>query len=163
MSGVYMNELHKLYFSAHHGALTNNNGGFYQLGKSHGLEVKLLVAVKYLDHKERLGGLRPVVTQVAAKCRIWKGFVCKIERELMESGRVLTPNEIYNARDIAIGPGSKTMTEEEMFVLYQLCQAELTWSLKSYVYWMICCKGTIVLERTVLWWLNHSFPIRGRF
>ena len=35
--------------------------------ESYGLEVKLFVAVKYLDHKERRGGLRPVVTKVAAE------------------------------------------------------------------------------------------------
>ncbi len=70
-----MNELHKLYFAGHHGALANNNGEFYQRGKSYGLEVKLLVAAKDLDHKERLGGLGPVVTQVAAKCRVRKDFV----------------------------------------------------------------------------------------
>jgi hypothetical protein len=85
MAGGYMNELHMLYFAGHHGALMNNNGGFYQRGKSYGLEVKLLVAAKYLDHKERLGGLRPLVTQVVAECCVGKDFVCKIEREIMRT------------------------------------------------------------------------------
>ncbi len=131
MAGGYMDELHKLFFAGRHGALANDDGGFYQRGKSYGLEVKLLVAAKYLDHKERLGGLRHVVTQVAAECRIGKDIVCKIEHELMENDRVLTPNKIYNARDIAIGPGSKTMIKEEMFVLYQLYREDPTRSLKS--------------------------------
>ena len=56
------------------------------------MEVKLLAAAKYLDHKGRLGGLRPAVTQVAAKCHVGKDFVCKIECELMDNNRVLTPN-----------------------------------------------------------------------
>ena len=30
----------------------NSNGGFYQRGKSYGMEMKLFVAARYLDHKE---------------------------------------------------------------------------------------------------------------
>ena len=44
----------------------------------------LLIAVKYLDHKERLGGLRPALRRVAAECRVGKDFVAKIECELIE-------------------------------------------------------------------------------
>ncbi len=58
-----MHELYQLYFASSHGALVNSNGGFNQHGKSYGLDVKLFVAAKYLDHKERRGGLRPVVTR----------------------------------------------------------------------------------------------------
>jgi hypothetical protein len=54
------------------------------------------------------------------------------------------------------------MTEEDMFVLYQLYWAEPTRSLKSYIYWMFCCTGTIVLEVTMSRWFNHAFPIWGR-
>jgi hypothetical protein len=140
--------------------LTNNNCRFYQRGKSYGLEVELLVAAKYLNHKERLGVLRSVVTQVAAECHFGKDFVFKIECELMENDRVLTLDEIYIAHDIAIGPGSKTMAEE---VLYQLYWQEPTRSMKSYIYWLFCCTGTIMSKRTVSRWFNHAFPIRGRF
>jgi hypothetical protein len=45
---------------------------------------KLFVAAKYLDHKERLGGLRPSLRRVAAECRVGKDFVAKIECELIE-------------------------------------------------------------------------------
>jgi hypothetical protein len=55
--------------------------------------VKLFVAAKYLDHKERLGGLRPVVTKVTAECRVERHFVVKIEGELMENERILAPDE----------------------------------------------------------------------
>ena len=65
-----MDELQQLYFASRHGVLINDNGGYYQRGKTYGLEVKLLVAAKYLYHKERHGGLRPVLTKVAAECRV---------------------------------------------------------------------------------------------
>ena len=55
------------------------------------MEVKLFVAAKYLVHKERRGGLRPVLTKVAAECRVKRSFVSKINRELMENERVLVP------------------------------------------------------------------------
>jgi hypothetical protein len=60
-------DLQPLYFASRHGVSINDNGGYYQRGKAYGSEVKLFVAAKYLDHKERCGGLQPVVTKVAAE------------------------------------------------------------------------------------------------
>ena len=60
-----MYELNHQNFAASHGVLMNSNGGFYQHGKSYGMDTKLLVATKYLEHNARLGGLRPVLTEVA--------------------------------------------------------------------------------------------------
>jgi hypothetical protein len=48
----------------------------------------------HLDHKERLGGLRPVLTKVAAECRVGRDFVGIIEHEFMENEQVLAPEEI---------------------------------------------------------------------
>jgi len=162
MAGEHVNELHQLYFAGCHGFLVNSNAGFYQRGKSYGMETKLFVAAKYLDHKERLGGLRPVLTKVAAECHVGWDFVAKIERELEENDRVLTPEEIYLARDNPIGPGSMSMSREDFFVLYMLYRQQPTRSLKSYVYWLFCCTGTIVSESTVSRWFHDAFPIRGR-
>ena len=162
MAGEHVNELHQLYFAGRHGFLVNSNDGFYQRGKSYGMETKLFVAAKYLDHKERLGGLRPVLTKVAAECHVGRDFVAKIERELEENDRVLTPEEIYLARDNPIGPGSMSMSREDFFVLYMLYRQQPTRSLKSYVYWLFCCTGTIVSESTVSRWFHDAFPIRGR-
>jgi hypothetical protein len=136
-----VNEQHQLYFATRHDIMVNNNGGYYQRGKSYGLEVKLFVAAKYLDHKERLGGLWPVVTKVAAECHVGWDFVVEIERELMENERVLTPEEIYLACNNPIGLGSRIMSEEDFFLLYILYQQQPTRSLKSYVYWLFCCTG----------------------
>jgi hypothetical protein len=50
MAGDHTNELHQLYFSSRLIVLVNNNNGFYQRGKSYGMDMKLFVAAKYLDH-----------------------------------------------------------------------------------------------------------------
>ena len=70
-----MYELNHQNFAASHGVLMNSNGGFYQHGKSYGMDTKLLVATKYLEHNARLGGLRPVLTEVAEECRVGRDFV----------------------------------------------------------------------------------------
>ena len=144
-----VDELQQLYFASRHGVLNKDNGGFYQSGKTYGLEVKLFVAAKYLDHKERRGGLRPVLRKVAADCRVEWNFVAKIERELMENERVLAPDEKYLAHATnLVGPGSRSMSDEDFFLLYMLFLQEPMRSLKSYVYWLFCCTGTIVSEST---------------
>jgi transposase len=162
MEGGDINELHRLYFADQHNVLVNSNGGFYQRGKSYGMETKLFVAAKYLDHKEMRGELRPILSRIAAECRVGWDFVAKIERELVENDRVLTPKEVYLARDNPIGPGSMSMSGEDFYVLYILYRQEPTRSLKSYVYWLFCCTGTIVSESTVSRWFHFAFPISGR-
>jgi hypothetical protein len=149
------------HFAASHGVLMNINGGFYQHGKSYGMDTKLRVATKYLEHNARLGGSRPNLTEVAAECHVGRDFVIKIERELTEKGRILAPDEIVMGRDHPIGPGSKTMSGEDFYVLYILYRQEPTRSLKSYVFWLNYYTGTIVSERTVSRWFNDAFPIRG--
>jgi hypothetical protein len=91
-----------------------------------------------------------------------RNLYAKIKLELMENERVLAPEEIFLARANSIGPGSKSMSEEDFFVIYILYCQEPTRSLRSYVYWLFCCMGTIVLESTVSRWFNHAFLVRGR-
>jgi hypothetical protein len=49
------------------------------------MDTKLFVATKYLKHNERLGVSRPVLTEVAAECRVGRDFVAKIVCELIEN------------------------------------------------------------------------------
>ena len=73
MSETEMNELHRLFF-IQEGIAINKNGGYYQRGKSYGLEKKLLVAATYLDAKEQSisegRGPRPIITHVANECGV---------------------------------------------------------------------------------------------
>jgi hypothetical protein len=162
MAGDLTNELHQVYFSSRHGMLVNSNDGSYQHEKSYGMDMKLFVAANYLNHKERLGGLRLVLTKVAAVCRVGRDFVAKIERELIKNERVLAPEEIYMARAHPIGPGSRSMSGEDFYVLYILYRQQPTRSLRSYVYWLFCCTRPIVSESTVSRWFHFAFPIRGQ-
>jgi hypothetical protein len=74
-----VNKLHQLYFAISHGTLVNNNGGYYKGGKSYGMDVKLFVAAKYLNHKESLNVMQPVVSNAAVECHVCKKFDVKIE------------------------------------------------------------------------------------
>jgi hypothetical protein len=51
--------------------------------------MKLYVAAVYMDHMEKSGRKRPVMTQVARRYRVRKDFVIKVEGELMTNNRVL--------------------------------------------------------------------------
>ncbi len=154
-----MNELNHQSFAAHLGILMNNNGGFYQHGKLYCMDTKLFIATKYLKHNERLGGSRPVLTEVAAECRVGRDFVAKIECELIENNQVLAPEETFLGRDNPIGPGLKSMSGEDFYVLYILYWQEPTRLLKSYVYWLYYYTGTIVSANTVSRWFDDAFPI----
>ena len=94
--------------------------------------VKLFEATKYLDHKERLNGRRPGVTVVG------KTFVVRIERELMENAPIIAPEEMYLAPQAnSIGSGSRSMFDEDIFILYLLYWQQPTRLLKRYVYVLV--------------------------
>jgi hypothetical protein len=46
MEGGNVFELNHQNFAASHGVLMNSNGGFYQHGKSYGMDTKILVATR---------------------------------------------------------------------------------------------------------------------
>ncbi len=115
--------------------------------------MKLFVVAKYLNHKERLGGLRSFLTKVAAECQVGRDFVANIEHELMKNECVLVPEEIYMACAHPIGPGSRSMSGEDFYMLYILYRQQPTWLLRSSMYWPFCCKGKLCLR----------VPCRGGF
>jgi transposase len=156
-------QLHRdqIEFVMQHGVSINSNGGLYQHGKSYSFDKKLFVALVYMDHQERGSGQRPTLTLVATQCRVGRDFVAKVEKELNLNGRVLRPEEIFANRSMPRGPGSKSMTKEDGFVIYMLYRQNPSRSLKSYVYWLCFLTGTIVSESTVSRFFNKGFPIRG--
>ena len=103
----------------------NENWGFRQNGRG-GQRVFDDPAENQKDSAERRngvydyrvrGGLRPILSMIAAECRVGWDFVAKIERELVENDRVLTPKEVYLARDNPIGPGSMSMSGEILMII----------------------------------------------
>ena len=81
-----MYDMHRLFF-INRDIAVNQNGGFYQRGKSYSMEIKLRVAATYLDAKEKSidAGLgpRPVISRVASECGVGWHIVDKVEGELM--------------------------------------------------------------------------------
>ena len=154
-----MNELHQLFF-IEQGIALNKNDGYYQRGRSYGIEKKLLVAATYLDAKE-ICGTRPNITHIARQCSVGWEFVTKVEKELLSNGHVDAPEDIYKDRSGPSGPGSISLCAEDSFVLYQLYRGKPTRSLKSYVSWLFYHTGTIVSESTVSRFFLYGFPIRG--
>ena len=159
-----MYELHRLYF-AQANVEVNQNGGYYQRGTSYPIHTKLKVAATYLEHKERLLGSRPNISLVARECNVGWHFVEKIENELFIEGHVLAPKDIYRRRseNAPHGPGSLTLSDTDVFVLYRLYRKNPQRSLRSYVNWLFYHTGTIVSESTVSRFFNHGFLIAGRF
>jgi hypothetical protein len=113
------------------GILVNKSGGYYQQGKPYGMDAKVFVAAKYLNHKERLNEMRPVMSKVALECHFCKTFVVKIEHELKENSHILAPGEITLACGLLIGPRSSSMSDEEIFILCLLYWQDPTWSQKA--------------------------------
>ena len=159
-----MTELHQL-FVAERGVCTNQNGGYYQRGKSYSLDKKMFVAATLLDEKEKAvaSGLGPYVniSHISRLCRVGWHFVKKIEGELLNVGHVVSPEEVIQERNQLSGPGSKTLDEIDSFVLYSLYQKQPTRSLASYVNWLYYYTGTIVSKSTVSRFFRHGFLIRG--
>ena len=143
-------ELFQLKFSQEQGSSLNSSGGFYQRGKSYGMETKLFVAATYLDCQERCNGKHLSIRKIASHCRVGKDFVIKIICELEKNaGQVVAPDIIYSNRNVPVGPGSIRLTSEDRFVLYCLYQKDPTRSLRSYVYWLFSYTGTIISESTI--------------
>ena len=118
-----MHDMHRLCF-INRGIAVNQNGRFYQRGKSYGMETKLLVAATYLDAKEKSidagFGPRPVISRVASECGVGWHFVEKVEGELLTEGHIIAPKDIYERWNCPIGPGSISMDPTDWFVLYRL-------------------------------------------
>lgn len=101
-----------------YGFKSNKQGGYYRRGRSYSLEKKLEVAEVYLLLRERKGGARPTINQVARQTKTTKKFVLKVEKELQYHGRVLDLKEIEQSRPS--GPGSICLDEFDVLILLKL-------------------------------------------
>ena len=54
---------------------------------------------------------------IAGKCRVGDKFVQKVERELSVHGRVLTPSEVLQNKEVPRGPGSIVLDKFDSAVL----------------------------------------------
>jgi hypothetical protein len=93
--------------------------------------------------------MRPSMSKVALECCGSKKFVVKIEHELMKDSRILAPEEILMARGLLIGPGSRSMSDEDIFILYLLYRQDPTRFLKAMYIGYFVAQGHCVKQYRV--------------
>jgi len=139
---------HAFDFNAHDGA--------YENGKSYGHEKKIEVATSLIA-AQNARGARPNISAIQKQCRVGWHFVRKVEKELLDYGRVLAPNEKPRHCKYK-GPGSKTLDEFDTWIILQLYLAEPSRCLPSYVRWLKQLIGTEVSESTISRFFKEAFP-----
>jgi len=148
-------------FAAQHGAEVNTNGGFYIRGKAHSIMKKMHVAEKYIQAKNR-GEQRPNHTRIAQQCQVSRGFVSKIETEILSNGQqILTPEEIRAATDRPCLPGANSLTDLDRFILVLLLEEKPYRLLRNYQQWLLYFTGTNVSTETISRFLKQGLPHKG--
>ena len=89
------------------------------------------------------------------------GYANKVAKEVDLRGTVTDPSIAYEEREGPRGPGSKSFSTRDCFVLLFLYLAEPSRTLSDYVHWLAYCTGTIVDRSTVSRWFLHAFPHSG--
>jgi hypothetical protein len=143
--------------------LVNQQGGIYRTGASLSYTKKLEVASAYSTERDAAAGRRPNITAIAQQCGVSRGYVRKIEDELNEFGRVLQQQEIRQNNNTSGGPCSRSLSNEDMFIIYQLYLDEPSRTRASYVDWLFYFTGNIVSEMTISRFFNGCFDHKGGF
>ena len=143
------------------GAKLNQYGGVYISGQAYDYRKKIEVAASYHAAKANNGGERPNISELARDCHVSRKFVEKIEKELQNYGRVVDPKDILQNKEGPIGPGSKTIDENDSFVLLLLYLDEPSRTLSCYKESLELLTGTIVSESTISRFFREAFPYKA--
>jgi hypothetical protein len=96
-------KLDQLSFAQRHGALLNEWGGYYRLGKHYGMEKKLAIVETYLYY-EQLDKGRPSILKMASEYKVSRKFVQKIESELYtDDRRCIAKGKKFNKKEFVQG------------------------------------------------------------
>ena len=148
-------------FAAQHGLSTNLHGRVYQNGRGLTREEKVWIGAQYINASDAIGGARPNITHLAQQCGVARSTILGIEEELLTHQCVLDPNYIRANGNIPSGPGSKSMTDVDMFIILALYYEEPSRSLPSYVLNLYNTTGTLVHESTISRFFTEGFMIKG--
>ena len=99
--------------------------------------------------KAAYNGKTPSLRSIAGKCRVGDEFVQKVEREISVHGRVLTPSEVLQNKEVPRGPGSIVLDEFDSAVLLFLYLKEPSRSRESYIDQLELHAGTRVSKSTI--------------
>jgi hypothetical protein len=143
--------------AASYGLAFNENGGMFKRGSAYDITKKLAVCAVIRQQGSSLN-----MAEVARRCSVSWGFVCKVWEEMLENdGRVIDPSTVRQGR--MEGPGANSLTEYDHFALMYLYFEEPSRSNASYVENLFQVTGTKVSRSTISRWFNNFFPISGRF
>ena len=146
------------------GANINQHGTIYRSGASLPYTKKLEVASAYSTERDAAGGKRPNITAIAQQCGVGRGYVRMVEEELNEFGRVLQHDERRKHNSLSnTGLCSESLSNEDMFVIYQLYLDEPSRTRSSYVDWLHYFTGTVVSEMTISRFFNDALLHNGGF
>jgi len=138
--------------AGHDGYEVNEYNGVYSNGKEYSHSKKLEVAASIVASQESSldGGVN--VSSIAKECKVSRYYVRKVRDELRVHGRILRENE-KTAAPLADedegGFGSRSLDDDDVFVLINLYFEEPSRSLRSYARELEMLTGTIVSESTI--------------
>ena len=134
---------------AQSGVSINEHGGLYENGKALDVTTKIRVAKAYSSAKAKNNGVEPSINRIARDCQVSWHFANKVRTELLVHGRILTPREIRRNSAAPRGPGAKTLSSYDKFIILQLCIEEPSRSLEGYREWLYRFTGKNVSTSTI--------------
>lgn len=150
------------HIAARHGFVLNIYHGAYLPGKHYQHVKKLEVAAAFTTAKNANGGARPNISAIQRQCKVGWHFVGKVEKELIEYGHVLAPEEMVR-KNKDVGVGSKILDELDAWVILNLYLEEPSRGLPSYVALLKELVGTVVSRSTVSRFFKEAFPYSATF
>lgn len=144
------------------GLSTNCHGGLYEHGKAYCPQTKYAVALVYkTELREAIlaGKHRPSLSHIARQTKVSRDFVRKVEDEIQAYGDILHPSEV--PKHVTIGPGSKSLSKKDEFVLISLRTKDPFRNTRSYKDCLQNITGTIVCEKTIDTFFKKAFHYKG--
>lgn len=153
------NEADAAAFVADQGLSTNVHGRVYHQGRAYSHAMKVEVGRVIVHNMDNLGNIN--VSKVAREAKMSPKFVRKVHKEMIDHGRILTPEELNATKHCSRGAGSIALSNTDMFVLLQMYQHDPSTSLKSYAQGLMCVTGTQVHPTTIARWFLTAFEFAG--
>jgi transposase len=154
-------------FASRHGLSVNEQGRVYESGKALPLDLKVQIGYVVLDSlldesESSETGIKPKsITALANECKVSRATIRKIRSELLDYGRVLSPEEIAAEKGVDRGVGTRCLSSIDIFTIFMTYLQDPSTTLRNYVKILYLQTGTVVSKSTISRFFNHGFEIRG--
>jgi len=115
--------------AAHHGFTVNQNDGIYRRGIRYSIEKKLEVAAEYRRCEQAQNGALPNKADIARKCGVGRGFITKVENELLVHDGMIPPDQTQQEQ--VRSAGGHTIDNFDAFILMMLYLEEPSRSMQA--------------------------------